>query len=82
MITDQLEKAFSPTYFKLIDETHKHQKHRQFQEGKSHFKLHIASEKFSILSTVKAHQEIYGCLSELMSSKIHALSIQIDKKSS
>ncbi len=78
-IIDKLEKAFSPSTLELIDETHKHQKHKQFQAGKSHFKLRIASEQLSSLSTLKAHQAIYTCLGELMQTQIHALSIQIDK---
>ena len=80
-IIEKLEIAFSPTFLELVDETHKHYKHKQFQIGKSHFKLHIASEKLATLSTLKAHKEIYMCLGELMHSQIHALSIQIDKKS-
>ena len=78
-IVDKLELAFSTSTLELIDETHKHQKHKQFQTGKSHFKLRIASEQLAKLSPLKAHQAIYTCLGELMKTKIHALSIQIDK---
>lgn len=78
-IIDKLEKAFSPSRLELIDETHKHHKHKQFQAGKSHFKLRIASDKLNPFSTLKAHQAIYACLGELMQTQIHALSIQIDK---
>ncbi|WP_440615489.1 BolA family protein [Cysteiniphilum sp. 6C5] len=78
-IIHKLEKAFSPSTLELIDETHKHQKHKQFQAGKSHFKLRIASEQLTSLSTLKAHQAIYACLGELMQTQIHALSIEIDK---
>ncbi len=76
-IIDKLEKAFSPCTIELIDVTHKHQKHKQFQAGKSHFKLRIASEQLASLSTLKAHQAIYACLGQLMQTQIHALSIQI-----
>lgn len=78
-IIDKLKLVFSPSTLELIDETHQHQKHKQFQTGKSHFKLRIASKQLANLSTLKAHQAIYACLGELMQTKIHALSIQIEK---
>ena len=79
MIIQRLNETFSPSVLKLIDQTDQHHKHKHFQAGKSHFKLHISSEKFAKLSAITAHQEIYACLSDLMHSKIHALSIQIEK---
>ncbi|WP_116964110.1 BolA family protein [Fastidiosibacter lacustris] len=78
LIIDRLTKAFDPSILELIDETHKHQKHKHFQSGKFHFKLRIASLKFVTLSTIKAHQEIYTCLGDLMKDQIHALSIHIE----
>ncbi|MBK2124301.1 BolA family protein [Fangia hongkongensis] len=76
-IIRKLEKAFSPQALELIDETHKHKKHRHFQEGKRHFLLIITSAQLKNLSTLKAHQAIYSCLGDLMKDKIHALSIKI-----
>ena len=76
-IQQKLNQAFSPDFLQLIDQTHRHQKHRQFQTGKSHFKLIIQSKKLSALPKLKAHQAIYHCLAELMQTDIHALSITI-----
>ncbi len=76
-IISKLEKAFSPQEIELIDETHKHKKHKHFQEGKRHFLLIITSAQLKSLPTLKAHQAIYNCLGDLMKDKIHALSIKI-----
>lgn len=78
-ITEKLTTAFAPTQFELIDETHKHQKHKHFQSDKYHFRLRIASEQLASLSRIKAHQAIYAQLGDLMQTKIHALAIEIGK---
>ena len=61
---------------KIIDETHKHQKHKGYIEGKYHFLLEIDSSKLSSMSKISAHKSIYKAVDELMSF-IHALSIKI-----
>ena len=76
-IQTKLTETFIPTELVLTDETHKHQKHKQFQSGKYHFHLRIASKQLAPLNRVKAHQAIYTALGDLMQSKIHALSIEI-----
>lgn len=80
IIQQKLNQAFSPDFLQLIDQTHRHQEHPQFQVGKSHFKLIIHSKKLSSLSKLKAHQAIYHCLAEFMQTDIHALSITIVKQ--
>ena len=76
-IEQKLTEEFSPEFLRLIDQTDRHQKHLQFQIGKSHFKLTIQSKMLSALPKLKAHQAIYHCLAELMETDIHALSITI-----
>lgn len=61
---------------KIIDETHLHQKHKGFIEGKYHFLLEINSTKLSSMSKISAHKSIYKAVDKLMSF-IHALSIKI-----
>lgn len=79
-IQQKLNQAFSPDFLQLIDQTHRHQKHQQFQPGKSHLTLIIQSKKLSALPKLNAHQAIYHCLGELMQTDIHALSITIMKQ--
>ena len=61
---------------KIIDETHKHKKHKGFIEGKRHFALEISSEELSSLSKINAHKNIYKAVDSIM-EHIHALSIKI-----
>jgi BolA protein len=66
----------SAAFIKIIDETHKHKKHKGFIEGKRHFALEIASDKLNSISKIKAHKSIYKAIDPLM-EHIHALSIKI-----
>ncbi|MGY0398795.1 MAG: BolA family protein [Ostreibacterium sp.] len=75
LIEKQLREAFSPTYFKLIDESHLHVGHAGAQIGKGHYALVIHSIAFKGKPPIQRHRMIYESLSELMRTKIHALSI-------
>jgi BolA family transcriptional regulator, general stress-responsive regulator len=74
-----LEKAFKPDTLEIEDESHFHVGHAGAKTGKGHFKLSIRSETLNQLSKVKAHQEIYKTLNDMMQSDIHALSINVLK---
>ena len=76
-ITQLLKNNLKTTYLELIDETHKHVKHKNFQSNKFHFKLKISSSELDNKSKLNAHKQIYQCLGTLMQTHIHALSIQI-----
>ena len=71
-----LSKVDSQAGIKIIDETHKHQKHKGYIEGKYHFLLEIDSSKLSSMSKISVHKSIYKALDEFMPF-IHALSIKI-----
>tara|TARA_R110002124_G_scaffold64985_2_gene177660 strand:- start:469322 stop:469618 length:297 start_codon:yes stop_codon:yes gene_type:complete len=75
-VESRLRAAFEPTQLEVIDESHKHIGHAGHRpEGETHFKVIIKASYFSEHSRVSRHQEIYKVLSDLMDSKIHALSI-------
>ena len=74
-----LEKIDNNAEINIIDETHKHQKHRGFIEGKYHYLLEIKSDILKELNRVKSHKKIYESNSELIEKYIHALSIKIQK---
>lgn len=76
-IEEKLKKKFKPTYLDLIDETYKHKNHRSLGSGARNYTLIIKSDSFNDLSTLKAHQDIYSCLSAFIGKDIHALSIKI-----
>lgn len=77
LITNCLTKAFKPTHLTVIDESHKHVGHKGAQSGLGHFKLCIAADNFTGKSELQIHRLIYNALGSLMTTDIHALSIDI-----
>ena len=62
----------------VLNNSHLHKNHISSpKSGNSHFKIIIHDKDFHNLSRVRSHQKIYKCLSEEMSSFIHALEIEI-----
>jgi len=72
IIVQKLEKAFSPTYLEVINES---ASHNVPAGSESHFKVIIAANFFEKKSSVKRHQAIYTELSYELNSLIHALSL-------
>lgn len=64
-----------PTELTLMDESAMHAGHAGNQGG-GHFKLTLKSSQFSGKSTIMRHRMIYGCLTDMMPHRIHALSIE------
>ena len=58
----------------IIDESDKHKNHKKDTKG-GHFKLLIVSDDFQNTSLLNRHKLIYGVLSEMIKTEIHALSI-------
>ena len=61
----------------LIDNSHKHRKHKFFDENKYHLKLEIESEYLKSLNRIVAQREIMSLLKEELKYQIHALEIVI-----
>ncbi|MDP6122718.1 MAG: BolA/IbaG family iron-sulfur metabolism protein [Arenicellales bacterium] len=76
-IESLLRTAFSPSKLEIIDESHLHAGHAGAAGGGGHFRVVIASEQFSGLSTVASHRLIYQALDEMLPEEIHALSLQL-----
>lgn len=74
-IEDRLNKTFSPTYLKVIDDSAKHVGHAGNQNGAGHFTVEIAADFFQNQTKVQSHQAIYSVLNDLIPEKIHALRI-------
>jgi len=75
MIRERLESALAPTECEVTDESHKHIGHAGARDGRGHFHVRIVSDSFAGQSRITRHRLIYEALGELMSSDIHALSI-------
>ena len=73
LLTEQLQ----PTQLEIIDESHLHAGHAGAREGKGHFKLRIASTQFDGLRPIQRHRLVFDTLGDMMTTDIHALSIEI-----
>lgn len=77
LIETRLQKAFSPLYLEVIDESDKHIGHAGHQGGNRHFAVTIQATCFANVSRVDAHRQIYALFTDLMPDQIHALRIKI-----
>lgn len=77
LIRSRLEKAFSPSYLKVIDESDKHIGHAGHQGGGRHFAVLISADSLLDLSRVAAHKKIYSLFADMIPDQIHALRIVI-----
>ncbi len=59
----------------IRDESERHRGHSG-SGGGGHYSMTIVSERFSGQSLTARHRLVYGMLSDLMKSEIHALAIQ------
>lgn len=71
-----LEAALSPLSLDVVDESHKHAGHAGARDGRGHFAVSITSEAFAGLAPLARHRKVYAALGDLMTTDIHALSIQ------
>jgi len=78
IMRERLEEALQPSVLEIEDESHHHIGHAGARDGRGHFKLHIASAKFTGLSPLQRHRLVYAALGELMQTDIHALAIEAE----
>ena len=67
--------ALTPQHVEIIDESALHAGHAGAKSGGGHYQLTIISPAFSGLNIVARHRAIYQALGDLMSTRVHALSI-------
>ncbi len=67
--------GLEPQALQLVDESSHHVGHAEAGNG-GHFSLTIVSGRFSGLSTIERHRQIYRALGPLMQQGIHALAIR------
>ena len=63
----------------IVDNSHKHKKHKFFSPEKFHLHLKIKSLYLASISRVNAQRIIMKILKDDLSTKIHALEISIEK---
>ena len=63
----------------IVDNSHKHKKHKSFSPEKFHLHLKIKSIYLDSISRVNAQKMIMKVLKDDLSTKIHALEISIER---
>lgn len=71
-----LEAAFSPESLEVRDESHLHAGHAGARDGRGHFRVRVVSPAFAGRLPLARHRAVYAALGDLMSTDIHALSIE------
>lgn len=80
LIKERLERALSPAFLEVIDESQQHIGHPGASGSGGHFRVRIKAASLQGLSKVKQHRLIYAQLKELIPLAIHALAIEILKE--
>ncbi len=78
-ICNKLKKNIAIENIKIVDNSHKHKKHKFYSPDKLHLHLKITSLYLSTLSRVSAQKMIMKILKDDLKTKIHALEINIEK---
>lgn len=74
-LTDRL-KALEPEELEVVDDSHHHHGHAGAQDGRGHFTVVLVSKRFAGLNTLRRHRLVYETVGDMMTTDIHALSIQ------
>ena len=75
-IRERLTKALQPVALEIIDESARHAGHAGAAGGGGHYIVQIVSAAFRGLSPLQRHRLVYDAVGDLMTTEIHALSIQ------
>jgi len=75
----KLKNEIKIEYIEIVDNSHKHKKHKSFTPGKFHLHLKIKSIYLNSISRIAAQKEIMKVLKEELANQIHALEISIEK---
>ncbi len=78
-IISKLKKEIEIEQIEIVDNSHKHIKHKSFSPDKFHLQLKIKSLYLNSLSRVTAQKEVMKVLKDELSNKIHALEISIEQ---
>jgi BolA protein len=75
-IAARLRAALDPVNLEVIDDSHRHAGHAGAADGRGHFTVIVVSERFRGLPVVRRHRLVYEAVGDLMTTDVHALSIQ------
>ena len=75
-LTERLQQGLEPVQLEVIDDSHRHAGHAGAADGRGHFTVLIVSKRFEGVGTLKRHKLVYEAVGDMMTTDIHALSIQ------
>tara|TARA_B100000242_G_scaffold285714_1_gene250484 strand:- start:135 stop:392 length:258 start_codon:yes stop_codon:yes gene_type:complete len=78
-ICEKLNNKIKIEEINIVDNSHKHIKHKSFSPEKFHLHLKIKSLFLKSMSRVNAQKMIMKVLKDDLKTKIHALEISIEK---
>lgn len=74
-IAERLQ-ALEPGHLEVVDDSHHHAGHAGAADGRGHFTALIVSKRFTGLNTLRRHRLVYEAVGDMMTTDVHALSIQ------
>ena len=77
-IIKKLNKQIKIESIEIVDNSHKHKRHKSFSPEKYHLELKIKSLYLKSISRINAQKLIMRVLKEDLKTKIHALEIKIE----
>ena len=75
-LTERLRSGLEPEALEVIDDSHRHAGHAGAADGRGHFSVFVVSKRFAGLNTLRRHRLVYEVVGDMMTTDIHALSIQ------
>ena len=76
-IKAKLTAALEPTALTVEDESHLHAGHAGARAGgETHYRINVASQRFSGKGRVERHRMVYALLAEEIAAGVHALALQ------
>jgi len=68
--------ALQPERVEVTDDSHQHAGHAGAADSRGHFTVLVVSKRFAGLSTLRRHRLVYEAVGDMMTTDLHALSIQ------
>ena len=75
-IREALTKELQPAHLNIEDDSHRHKGHAGAADGRGHFNVQIVSSAFDGKAPIARHRLVYAALGDMMTTDIHALSIE------
>lgn len=73
-----LTERFTPTFFELRDDSHRHEGHAGARpDGETHYALQLVSPAFQGLNRVSRQRLVYDTLREEFDTGLHALTLDL-----